>query len=215
MKTAAQWLEILISCGVKAGTAVRWADSFSVEVLESSFSRGVAEMDDFLANILHESAMLETLEENLNYSAEGLINGFGRHRISIADALRYGRTAEHPADKPGIASCLYGGAWGLKNLGNKEPGDGFAFRGSGLIQCTGRANFEYLELITGLPVVNNPDMLRRPGPEAIAVAVAWWEGKVPDHVLGDIARTRRAVNGGDKGLAHVASLTDKLGDALA
>ena len=215
MKTPAQWTAILIECGVSLQNAVQWADSFAAELLESSFSQGAKEIDDFLANILHESAMLNRVAENLNYSADALISLFGRHRISTEDAQRYGRTDSHPAQLVEVANCLYGGAWGAKNLGNTQPGDPWMFRGSGLIQVTGRSNFEYLERLTGLPLVKNPDMLRRPGPEALAVAVHWWEGRVPDAVIGDVVKTRRAVNGGTMGLEHVTALTDKVGGALA
>lgn len=214
MKTPAQWLEILVACGVKPAMAASWADAFSVGVLEGNFSRGVSEIDDFLANVLHESQMLERLEENLNYSAEALAKLFGRHRISLLDANRHGRTAQHAANPPAIAGCLYGGEWGLKNLGNQVPGDGWKYRGSGLLQATGRSNFQFLERVTGLPLVSNPDLLRRPGPEAIAVAIAWWEGKVPDTVIGNVRQTRKVVNGGDHGLEQVEALTGRLGGLL-
>ena len=101
----------------------------------------------------------------------------------------------------------------MKNLGNKEPGDGWNFRGSSVIQVTGRGNFTFMENLTGLPLVSNPDLLRRPGIEALKVAIAWWEGKVPDSVIGNVKKTRAVVNGGDFGLADVAALTDKLQNA--
>ena len=154
MKTPAEWVEILTKVGVRAETAVRWADAFSETLTPAAFSLGVAEIDDFLANILHESGRLETLEENLNYSATALIAKFGRHRISEADAWKYGRTESQKANQPMIANCLYGGEWGLKNLGNMEPGDGWSFRGSSVIQVTGRGNFTFMENLTGLPLVS-------------------------------------------------------------
>lgn len=215
MKTPAQWVEILTECGVSPAVAVRWADSFSAELLENSFSLGRAEIDDFLATILHESGMLNRLEENLNYASASLIALFGRHRISVTECHDYGRNDDHPANQVKLAEILYGGAWGAKNLGNTEPGDGFKYRGSGLIQVTGRDNFLYLEKLTGLPLVANPDILRRPGPEALSVAVHFWEGRIPDRVIGDVVATRKAVNGGTLGLAHFQELTGKLGDALA
>ena len=97
-------------------------------------------MHEFLANLLHECDEFTRYEESLNYSAEALISKFGRHRISEADAWRYGRTREHPADQKRIANTIYGGKWGKENLGNVFENDGFDFRGSGPIQGTGRAN---------------------------------------------------------------------------
>lgn len=78
--------------------------------------------------------------ENLNYTAQALVSKFS-DRISTADAARYGRTAQHAADQPAIANIIYGGSWGLKNLGNTTVGDGWYFRGRGLCQITGRRNY--------------------------------------------------------------------------
>lgn len=215
MKTAAEWVEILTSVGVRAATAAKWADSFASEVLESNFSLGAKEIPHFLGNVLHECNHLERLEENLNYSTDALISQFGRHRISVLDAQRYGRNADHPANQPAIANCLYGGEWGKINLGNTESGDGWKYRGSGALQATGAKNIKYLQNITRLPLVENPDLLRRPGAEAIAVAIAWWEGKVPDSVIGNIRAERKVVNGGALGLPEVIALTESLQERLA
>lgn len=95
---------------------------------------------EFLANLCEESGEFSRYEENLNYSAESLIKNFGRHRISEADAYRFGRTGQQQANQKAIANLIYGGIWGSKNLGNKKNGDGFLFRGSGPIQITGRGN---------------------------------------------------------------------------
>jgi putative chitinase len=97
-------------------------------------------LHEFLARLLEECWEFTCFEENLNYSAEALIKTFGRHRISIEDANRFGRTADHPADKKAIANCIYGGEWGKLNLGNIYPDDGYNMRGSGPIQMTGRGN---------------------------------------------------------------------------
>lgn len=98
-------------------------------------------MHEFLANLLHECGEFTDYEESLNYSSEALISKFGRHRISVEDAWRYGRSGSHQADQKAIANLLYGGHWGLKNLGNTDINDGFNLRGSGPIQMTGRGNF--------------------------------------------------------------------------
>lgn len=95
---------------------------------------------EFIANVLHESGEFNDLEESLNYKAQALIDKFGRHRISIEDANKYGRTSAHPANKVEIANRIYGGSWGKTNLGNLYPMDGWIFRGAGAMQLTGRAN---------------------------------------------------------------------------
>lgn len=212
MKTAAEWVEILTSCGVKPGTAVRWADSFSSEVLDSAFSLGAVEVEHWCATFLHETGMLEQMEENLNYSAEALIKLFGRHRISVADCWLYGRTDQHKANQPMIANLLYGGEWGLKNLGNTSPGDGWKYRGrnGGL---TGRSNYRRTGDLLGVDFESEPDLAAHPE-WAVKAFIAWWENKIPDAYIGNVEKTRKAVNGGVFGLAHVASLTAKLGAEL-
>lgn len=215
MRDSIEWIGILIKLGVRPTTADRWADAFSDVVRPESFSLGEAEIDDFLSQVLHESAMLERMEENLNYSVDALLKKFGRHRISLADAHHYGRIpGKQNANKEGIANALYGGEWGAKNLGNTQPGDGWKFRGSGPIQVTGRSNFTALQRITGLPLVDHPELLRRPGREALRVCVAWWDGNVPDAVMGSPARVRKAVNGGTFGLEETTKLAAAAQKAL-
>lgn len=84
---------------------------------------------------------MQPVRENLNYSTDALISKFGRHRISEADARKYGRSGGRPANQEAIANAIYGGEWGRKNLGNTQSGDGWKYRGGGLPQVTGRANF--------------------------------------------------------------------------
>lgn len=93
---------------------------------------------------LETGARFEPVTESLNYSVQGLLKTFGRHRISAADATRLGRRDAAPkraANQEAIANLIYGGAWGRDNLGNTQPGDGWTYRGRGLVQITGRANY--------------------------------------------------------------------------
>jgi len=127
-------------------------------------------LSHFFAQIKAESG-LKPIEESLNYSVEGLINGFGRHRISIADANKYGRTSKQKANQEVLANILYGGEFGKINLGNTKPGDGWKYRGRGFKQITGRANYTELSKYTGIDYLNNPDLLFN---EADAMNSALW-----------------------------------------
>jgi putative chitinase len=97
-------------------------------------------LHEFLANVLEECGEFTVFAESLNYSPERLRQVFGRNRISDADANRFGRTPGRGANQVQLANILYGGEFGRRNLGNTQPGDGWAFRGSGPIQVTGRHN---------------------------------------------------------------------------
>lgn len=109
--------------------------------------------------------------ESMNYSVEGLIDGFGRHRISIEDAKKFGRTSNQKANQKEIANRLYGGEWGRINLGNTQPNDGWLLRGAGIYQITGRANFQKLSDDTGIDFINHPELILE---EANSVIAAIW-----------------------------------------
>lgn len=129
----------------------------------------------FLGQCAHESGGFTRMLENLNYKADALIKMYSRARISEADAQKYGRTETHPADPKGIANCIYGGAWGEKNLGNRYPNDGWNFRGAGPLQSTGRANrAKASKAIYGDDrLVLHPELAERP--EAYwAISAFWW-----------------------------------------
>lgn len=128
----------------------------------------------FLANVGHESGRLQRTVENLNYSVEALLITFGRHRISEEDARRYGRAPGRQADQAAIANCIYGGAWGAKNLGNTEEGDGARFIGRGLIQVTGRANVRAMrDALRATMADTIPDLVQQPGELAQPGLAAW------------------------------------------
>jgi putative chitinase len=213
MKSPSEWNDILVQCGVRPLTAARWAEHFSAHVTDSAFSAGASEIDDFLGQFLHESNMLESMEESLNYTVEALLGKFGRHRITEEEAQKYGRTATQKANQVAIANTLYGGAWGRKHLGNTEPGDGWKYRGRGG-GVTGRTNYGRVGENLGVDLINNPDMLAQPE-YALKSAIAWWEGNIPDSIMGNIAKVSKRVNGGTIGLDHRIALTEKAGDALA
>lgn len=158
----------------------------------------------FLANVCVETGGFTQLEESLNYSVDGLLKTFGRHRISEADARRLGRTATRKADQRAIANIIYGGSWGSKNLGNEALGDGWDYRGSGPGQITGRANFARVAQETGLDVVNKPDLLRTADTGMQAALILWEKWGLNE--MADKCETtaiRQRWNGGTNGLDEV------------
>ena len=196
---------MLVSCSVKQKTAVVWAPIFAEVIKADTFSKGDAEIDDFLGQVLHESSLLEKLEEGLSYRTPGRLMATWPSRFkSLADELPYLRNPEVLANK------VYGG-----RMGNVKPGDGWRNRGSGLIQITGADNLKAVQAKTGIPVYDNPELLRKPSAESLRVAIAWWEGNVPDSVMGDIRKVTKAVNGGQIGLVDRKDLTGDAKTALA
>lgn len=195
--TEQNWRFLLLRCGVAVGSADRWAKVFAQDITPSTFSAGwKTELPDFLGNILHESNMLSRLEEDLFYTTPQRLMAVWPSRFkSVEQATPYLKNPKKLAD------FVYG-----SRLGNVN-GDGYTYRGSGLIMVTGLDNFKVVEKVTGKPVVVNPDTMRQPD-TALEVALAWWENKVPDAVMGDRKKVRRSVNGGLIGYADTFKLSN-------
>lgn len=143
-----------------------------------------------LATTYHEVGPgLVPKRESLNYSVEGLLSTFGRHRISAEDAQRLGRKPGEKsvplARQKEIANTIYGGEWGKINLGNTQPNDGWDFRGGGYPQATGRANFARLAMLTNVPLVNEPHRITEPAVAAIATIEAMTVGLYTGKALSD------------------------------
>lgn len=173
------------------------------------------EIASFLANINVESGGLTRLTESLNYSVEALIEKFGRHRISIADAKKYGRSAAHAANQEMLANLLYGGDFGLKQLGNTQPGDGWRFIGYGPKQITGRDNVTRFARAMGIPVDAAPDYLRTK--EGGMQGSGWFwlsHGLDAKAATPGVEDDRRAINGGTFGLPQVEATFDDLLEEL-
>ena len=206
MRTEADWSRILIECGVHLTTAAKWAPVFAEQIGPDTFSAGDSELDDFLGQILKESGKLEKTEEALSYSAERLMAVWPTRVPTPGDAQPDARSPE------ALANRVYGG-----RLGNVNPGDGWMFRGGGLIQVTGRGNVEALMPVIGWDGTAEElaHALRTDPATALRASIAWWEGNVPDGVMGDTRKVTKIVNGADLGLAERQALTDKAGDALA
>lgn len=156
----------------------------------------------FIAQVGHESNSFKSLRENLNYSVDGLLKTFSRSRISEADAKRYGRTDKQSANQEMIADIVYGGDWGLKNLGNMQAGDGWKFRGAGLIQLTGRANFVKANKALNFDLVNRPERAAEDNLIAALAAGYFWEENGLNILADkdDIVAITKKINGGTLGL---------------
>lgn len=91
---------------------------------------------------------------------------------------------------------------GRKDLGNINPGDGIKFKGRGLIQITGRFNYEKLSTVFGQDFINHPELLE--GPVWASMSASWfWKIKglneIADHE--DFLLITKRINGGLNGLA--------------
>jgi putative chitinase len=149
----------------------------------------------FLAQCGHESGGFRVTQENLNYSAKGLMGIFKKYFPTQQLAEAYQRQPQK------IANKVY--ALRMDN-GSEASGDGFKFRGRGYIQLTGRANYTAFGKAINEDIIGNPDVVS--GKYALLSAAWFWsknglntlaDGGASDQVVTSI--TKR-VNGGTIGL---------------
>ena len=202
MRTASDWLAILLKCHVKAATALAWSQVFADTIRDGTFSAGDKDLAPFLAQMLHETGGLEQLTENLTYSAARILAVWPSRFSSLADAQPYANNPQALAEK------VY---WG--RMGNINHGDGWAYRGRGMPQITGRANYAMVGNLVGQDLQSVPDLLAQPH-YALEAGVAWWECKIPDSMLADTVAVTRIVNGGTIGLAQRQTLTTQALSAI-
>lgn len=141
----------------------------------------------FLSQVGVESAALTALVENLNYSAPGLLATFPSH-FDAAEAAQYARQPEK------IANRVYAGRMGN---GDETSGDGWLFRGRGLIQITGREGYASCAKSIGLDLVSHPEVLEQP--VNAALSAAWYfaaHGCLTFADSGDVRSITRLTNGG-------------------
>lgn len=193
--------ELVKAANISEDLAAVWISPLNRAFLEYRIDTPLRQAH-FIAQVGHESNSFKSLRENLNYSVDGLLKTFSRSRISEADAKKYGRKDGQPANQEVIANIVYGGDWGLKNLGNMQAGDGWKFRGAGLIQLTGRANFVKANKALNFDLVNRPERVAEDNLIA-ALASGWFWEENGLNILADkddvLAMTKK-INGGTNGL---------------
>jgi len=145
----------------------------------------------FIAQCGHESGNLKYVKENLNYSAQGLMKTFPKY-FNNFNAEQYGRNPEM------IANRVYANRMGN---GPEESGDGWAFRGRGLIQLTGRNNYKFCGEALGYDLQSDPTYLETP--EGAARSAGWFWKKNGLNAVADnrdILKMTKIINGGTIGL---------------
>ena len=146
----------------------------------------------FIAQSAHESGNFTALHENLNYRAVTLRKVFPKYFTTDDMAVQY-------AGKPElIANRVYGGRMGN---GPEESGDGFRYCGRGLIQLTGKSNYQAFAESIETPVEQIPEFLAT-FEGAIQSACWFWESNNLNQYAdsGDILTMTKRINGGTIGL---------------
>lgn len=188
---------LLEALGIRHALAVQWLPHLSQAAHRYQIDANPRRLAAWLATIAHESARLTRVVENLNYSAAGLAQTWPARYADMtgqpnATAIRIARKPED------IANLTYSGRMGNGSAGS---GDGWRYRGRGLIQITGRANYAASGEALGLDLIDHPEQLEQPHYAALSAA-EWWARKGCNQLAdtGDMAAVTRKVNGGLIGL---------------
>lgn len=163
----------------------------------------------FLAQVAHESAGFTATVENLNYSAKALRATFPKYFPDDSVANSYARQPEK------IANKVYASRMGN---GDEASGDGWRYRGRGLIQTTGKNNYSNFSAryYKDQRLIANPNPVGEPELAAMSAASFWHQNNINRYAdLDDVKAVTKAVNGGEIGLAdrkkHLAHIKTILG----
>ena len=150
-----------------------------------------ARMAAFIAQTAHESGGYTALHENLNYQAASLCRVWPSH-FNAGNADQYAHNPER------IANRAYSGRMGN---GDEASGDGWRFCGRGLIQLTGKSNYQAFADSVQMSIDDVPAYLQT-FEGAIQSACFFWENTNLNAVAdtGDIEHMTKIINGGTLGL---------------
>lgn len=164
-------------------------------------------LSHFFSQIGHESMDCRVLKENLNYSKAALLGIFGRY-FNENLAEKYARRPQM------IANRLYANRMGN---GTELSGDGWNFRGRGLIQITGKNNYKACSkfLFNSDRLLNNPELLEEPKYATLSACWYWDVNNLNRFCDSDnIVSLTRAINGGINGLSDRRSRLSKIRSIL-
>lgn len=153
----------------------------------------VSRLTMFLAQIGHESMELNAVKENLNYSANALRATFPSRFPTDAIANLYARQPEK------IANKIYASRMGN---GDEASGDGFKYRGRGLIQLTGKNNYSFFAKSMNMTLDQAVAYLETPEGAAMSAGWFWNNDNInPLADKNDFIAVTKTINGGTLGLA--------------
>jgi putative chitinase len=146
----------------------------------------------FIAQCAHESGNFNFVEENLNYRAASLMATFKKYFPTQELAQQYEKKPEK------IANRVYANRMGN---GDEASGDGYTYRGRGLIQLTGRDNYTFFAGSLGIPVEEAAAYMATFEGAAQSACFFWEQNKLNRFAdANDVRGLTRAINGGFIGL---------------
>lgn len=157
---------------------------------------------NFLAQIGHECADLTHLSENLNYSAERILEVFKKHVHTLEFAAQFA----HKPEK--LANYVYANRNGN---GGEISGDGYRFKGRGMIMTTGRRGYQLLSLELKYDFLSDPEALQKAPYAALSAAYYWKLNNLNQFADSrNIRALTVAINGGLNGFDDRKERTERI-----
>jgi len=199
-------IEMLKEMGVSDGDAQQYIGDLEQVLPKYGIAESRLRLAHFFAQILHETGCMRFDMENLNYSADSLRRVFGKYFATKDEADAYARQPER------IANRVY-----ANRMGNRAEasGDGWRFRGRGLIQLTGRSNYQaFADWVGDQRIMEDPDLVS--SEYAVHSAVFFWDRNALNKLADkdDVVGLTKRINGGENGLAHRRELLNKANGLL-
>lgn len=200
-------IEMLKEMGVSDADAEQYLPHLEEALPKHGIADSRLRLAHFFAQVLHESGCMRFDMENLNYSSDALRRVFGKYFTTKEDADAYARNPEQ------IANRVYAHRMGN---GDETSGDGWKYRGRGLIQLTGRSNYKaFADWVGDARVMEEPDLVA--SEYAVHSAVFFWVTHDLNSLADkdDVVGVTTRINGGVNGLAHRRELLNKANGLLS
>ena len=177
----------LVAAGIAVTQARQWAGPLSAAALRFGIDRPVREAA-WVSQCAHESGGFVHVEENLYYTTAERVRSMWPSRLSsLGDAATFLRNPQ------ALANRVYAGRNGN---GDEASGDGWKYRGRGLLQLTGRAKYQAAQAALDQPYIAQPELVAQP--LHAALTAAWFFVAANGLALADASNVEaltRAING--------------------
>lgn len=180
-------VQLLVACGIGPTQAKLFADPLAFACQRYQIDN-VKRLTAFLSQALHESANFTHMEENLFYSTPERIRQVFPSRVKSLDDAR--TLARNPQ---ALANRVYSERLGN---GDEASGDGWKYRGRGIFQLTGKANYHLASVAINVDYVKAPELVALPEHACLTAAHYWVDNgcnQLAD--FGDLRSVTARING--------------------
>lgn len=191
-----------------------WADALNPAMAQFQINNP-GRIACFLAQTGHESGQFNKLTEGLNYKTAARLVAVWPKRFPNETAA-----SPYVANEEKLANNIYANRMGN---GPESSGDGYRFRGRGLIQITGRSNYADIGKALGVDLQAHPELLTEPKWAALSAAYYWFghglnalaDDETGDNDIEDFTTITKKINGGTAGLQERLALFNAIKPLLS